>query len=448
MTKNCVLLFALTLMVGAGPSWAENGSAGKVILVLDASGSMWGQIDGRTKIEIARDAVAALVGDWKPDIHLGLMVYGHRRKGDCQDIETVLPVGPIDLAAFTARVNDIHPKGKTPLSAAVRMAAEQLEYVEERASVILLSDGLETCEMDPCKLASELKSKGVDFKVHVIGFDIAQEEQAQLECLAKNTGGIFLRADNATGLHDALVTVEKVVEEEIEAPPPPPPPPPAPPVAKPTAPFFRDDFDGMELGAHWEVLNPDDEGYIVESGELLLVSTVPENLGTGITNLIRLTTPLPKGDWVATMKMALDYQTGRENAFLGLHEDKQNFMTFSVRAVSYYEAIRGARLFFVGDKLAKGKAAKFENVIWGGAGGVPFRSDQPPNPVLIRITKTGRTYTPAVRFEGVAEPTWVEHEKFTSLRQNGGLAFGLHQYADSGGGETSMTVDWVEIDVK
>jgi len=77
--------------------------------------------------------------------------------------------------------------------------------------VILLSDGLETCNADPCALATELENGGVDFTTHVIGFDISQEESAQLACLAENTGGKFLRASNATELTEALKSTVKEV---------------------------------------------------------------------------------------------------------------------------------------------------------------------------------------------------------------------------------------------
>jgi Ca-activated chloride channel family protein len=70
----------------------------KVVLVLDASGSMWGQIEGRSKIEIARDTVADLVAGWRPQNSLGLVGHGHRRKGDCADIETLIPSTTLDSA--------------------------------------------------------------------------------------------------------------------------------------------------------------------------------------------------------------------------------------------------------------------------------------------------------------------------------------------------------------
>lgn len=200
----------------AGPAAADESSARPAtILVLDVSNSMWGQIDGVSKIEIARDAVGDLLAHWDPKADLGLVAYGHRRAGDCSDIEYVIRVGPVDAAAFKAKVDSLVPRGKTPLTEAVRDAAEILNYADVPATVILVSDGIESCKADPCKLAVELERGGVNFTAHVIGFDVARiADQRQLSCLADETGGEYLTADNAMELTEALRTVA--------APPPPP----------------------------------------------------------------------------------------------------------------------------------------------------------------------------------------------------------------------------------
>jgi Ca-activated chloride channel family protein len=204
-----VLLFLLSTAAVSEPA--------RMVLVLDGSGSMWGQIDGTAKIAIAKAVMAELIDQIPTDFETGLIVYGHRRKGDCNDIEMLIPVGPHNPAAMKAKVQAISPKGKTPLSEAVRQAAQALRYTEERATVVLVSDGLETCDVDPCQLAAELAMSGVDFTVHVIGFDISQEDQARLRCLADKTGGLFLAAGSAGALRDALFTT---VEKAKEPPPP------------------------------------------------------------------------------------------------------------------------------------------------------------------------------------------------------------------------------------
>ncbi len=190
---------------------------GRMVLVLDASGSMWGQMEGKAKITIAKEVMAELIDAIPSTFHTGLTVYGHRRKGDCKDIEMLIPVSPHDASSMKAKIRAISPKGKTPLSESVRQAALALRYEEERATVVLISDGLETCDVDPCKLAAELAMTGVDFTIHVVGFGISKEEQAGLECLANNTGGLFLAANNAKELLSAL---SKTVEKVKEPPPP------------------------------------------------------------------------------------------------------------------------------------------------------------------------------------------------------------------------------------
>lgn len=176
-----------------------------VLLVFDASGSMWGQVEGRTKIEIARQVVTNLIDTWPVSRSIGLIAYGHRTKGDCGDIEILVPPGPLDKASFLSSVTAINPKGKTPLSAAVQKAAEALRYTEEKATVVLISDGIETCQLDPCSVGESLEKQGIDFTTHVIGFDVtSSEDQNGLRCLAAKTGGQFFEARNAKELQDAL----------------------------------------------------------------------------------------------------------------------------------------------------------------------------------------------------------------------------------------------------
>ncbi len=180
-------------------------AAENVMLVLDASGSMWGQVEGKAKIEIAREAVDRLVDNWKPEDRLGLVAYGHRRKGDCQDIETLFAPAPVDAESFRSRVRALNPVGMTPLSAAVIQAADVLKSSEQKATVILVSDGEETCNLDPCQVGKDLETAGVDFTAHVIGFDVSNPaHQAQLRCLAQNTGGQYFNAKDATDLAGAL----------------------------------------------------------------------------------------------------------------------------------------------------------------------------------------------------------------------------------------------------
>ncbi|WP_420413684.1 VWA domain-containing protein [Roseibium sp.] len=203
---RCQLIGLLTALSFAFPVAAAE--APRTTLVLDASGSMWGQIDGTPKISIAQNVISDLVRKLPGEIELGLTVYGHRRKGDCGDIESLIQPSKDSREAIIKGVNQIKPKGKTPLSAAVLQAAKELRHTEEKATVVLVSDGEETCNLDPCAVGRELEETGIGFTVHVVGFDIVEAKtREQLQCLAKETGGKYLNADSAAGLTEALTQV-------------------------------------------------------------------------------------------------------------------------------------------------------------------------------------------------------------------------------------------------
>ena len=232
-------------------------AAERAIIVLDGSGSMWAQIEGKARITIARETLASVLATLPPDLELGFMTYGHREKGNCADIEMLIEPALGTGPAIAAAAQDINPKGMTPISDAVRLAAEDLRYTEQKATVILITDGLETCEVDPCALASDLESQGIDFTTHVLGFGLSDEEGQQVACLAENTGGKYLAANDGAALVDALTaTVAQVAQAEPE-PAPEPEPEPAP-VAdynyKPTASLSEDGPDIVDAAAdlRWE----------------------------------------------------------------------------------------------------------------------------------------------------------------------------------------------------
>jgi len=198
------LAVTLPSLAAAAVAQAPATGEARVMIVLDASGSMWAQIAGKTKIEVAREALAELLRGWDPKIEVGLMAYGHRRKGDCADIEVVSPAAPLDAARLTKLVNGIKPNGMTPLSAAVRQAAQSLKFNQQRATVILISDGIETCNADPCEVGAELEKLGIEFTTHVIGFDVQRQDEGGLRCLANATGGRYFRATDAAALRESL----------------------------------------------------------------------------------------------------------------------------------------------------------------------------------------------------------------------------------------------------
>ena len=210
MNKRLLTFFSMIIIFSTMLWSADKAQA---VIIFDASGSMWGQIDGKAKITIAKEALNNVVGEWNPNVELGLTAYGHRKKGDCNDIETLVPVGAVDKNKITSLVQKIQPKGKTPIARSLKRVAEELKFTEEKATIILISDGKESCDANPCDVAKELEKKGIDFVTHVIGFNVDKKTDKQLECIADATGGEYFSAKNATALNDAMKTIVKKVEK-------------------------------------------------------------------------------------------------------------------------------------------------------------------------------------------------------------------------------------------
>ena len=190
-----------------------------VMVVFDGSNSMWGQIEGVAKIEIAKGMMETLLGEWTDDRQVGLMAYGHRRRGDCGDIETLVEPGQSARDEILKQVQGISPRGKTPLTDAVEQAATALAFTDRPATVVLISDGLESCDRDPCALARALEQGGVSFTAHVVGFGLgADQDDAQLACIAEETGGTYIQAGNADELKAAMSSVSSAVAEATAEP--------------------------------------------------------------------------------------------------------------------------------------------------------------------------------------------------------------------------------------
>lgn len=239
-------------------------AANKVIIILDASGSMWAQIDGKPKLEIARESLRTVLQSVPADDEIGFMAYGHREKGSCDDIQLIVPPQAGSASAITDAADSLKFLGKTPLTAAVKQAAEALKYTEDKATVVLITDGLETCGGDPCALGKELKASGVDFTADVVGFGLTADEGKQIACLAENTGGKYIQASDEKALQEALV-------ETVAAPAPAPAPEPAPapaPAPEPAKPEFNfmptavlaEGGDPVTDGNAWEVYKAKSDG--------------------------------------------------------------------------------------------------------------------------------------------------------------------------------------------
>ena len=178
----------------------ESQSSQNTLFILDASGSMWGQINGTPKIAIAKSVMKKLVPELPDNARIGLIAYGHRRKGDCNDVETLVKLGAHHKQALLTAVAGLSAKGKTPLTRSVNQAIAMLRGEENASTVVLVSDGIESCGGDPCAAVKAAQASGVKFVLHTVGFGLTKLESDQLRCMAKAGNGRYFQANDAEAL--------------------------------------------------------------------------------------------------------------------------------------------------------------------------------------------------------------------------------------------------------
>jgi len=215
--KITPLAYVLLTLVMGGNQIASAQSYPEVLFVLDASGSMQETAGRVTKMVAAKQVMQQIVPELNPQVRVGLVAYGHRHKGDCTDIEVLLPPGSTDRETLLRKVQALEPRGLTPISDALSLSIDLLKLKESETTVVLVSDGKETCHADPCKVVRKLKATGIKFVLHVVGFQVDPTARQQLECLAGEGGGKYLHASDPAGLLDSMKSIEEQIEVAVKA---------------------------------------------------------------------------------------------------------------------------------------------------------------------------------------------------------------------------------------
>lgn len=227
VTAVAVLLLGLattpSAAQGATTPAEPDTDYGRMLLVLDSSGSMAEPAGGgTTKIEAAKRALGDVIDGLPDEAYVGLRVYGTEvfsrdQPGACRDSRLVVPPGTDNRAELTAAVGDYEPYGETPIGYALQQAARDIGG-EGTRSIVLVSDGVATCEPDPCDVAADLAEKGIDLQIDVVGLSVDATARSQLRCIAAAGNGTYYDADSAADIVESLSTAaERAVRPfEIE----------------------------------------------------------------------------------------------------------------------------------------------------------------------------------------------------------------------------------------
>jgi Ca-activated chloride channel family protein len=172
--------------------WAQTTT--RILFILDASNSMNLDWNNQTRMAAAKDVLTKSVENLRgvPNLELALRVYGHQSNvtntyQDCQDTKLEVAFGPSNIDPIKAKIKGLQAKGATPIARSLEAAAADFPDTLARNFIILITDGLESCDNDPCIIARKLREKGVKVTPFVIGLGMDLSYLDKFECIGSYT---------------------------------------------------------------------------------------------------------------------------------------------------------------------------------------------------------------------------------------------------------------------
>lgn len=166
----------------------------------------WGE---QTRIEAAKELLAQSVDSLKgsANLEIALRVYGHQSPitptfQDCNDTKLEVPFGQDNFDKIKSYIKTIKAKGTTPIARSLEASAEDFPDYNARNIIILITDGLEACDNDPCVIAKKLHDKKIGITPFVIGLGLDLSYLEQFKCI-----GSYSEAESKTAFKNALKNV-------------------------------------------------------------------------------------------------------------------------------------------------------------------------------------------------------------------------------------------------
>jgi len=163
----------------------------RILFIFDASNSMAGQWDGARKFDMAREVLFDVVDSLEEmsNVEMALRVYGHESPvppQDCSDTKLEVPFATSNASRIRETLKDIDPKGTTPIAHSLELAAGDFPLCNHcRNIIVLITDGIEACDGDPCQVSQDLQKRGVILRPFVIGIGSDNGLQDTYDCIGQ-----------------------------------------------------------------------------------------------------------------------------------------------------------------------------------------------------------------------------------------------------------------------
>lgn len=207
--RFCSFLFAACLVCYGLKAGAQgNSPRTRILFLLDGSGSMYAAMDKDVRINVAKRLLTKIMDslEMAEDVQVALRVYGHTTppgQKNCKDTKLEVPFKKHNHRQIKDKLKEIIPKGTTLIAYSLQQAA--YDFPKDpgvRNVIILITDGIEECEGDPCAISEALQSQGVVLKPFIIGLGSTEDFRKAFECV-----GRYYDANNEASFNNVLNVV-------------------------------------------------------------------------------------------------------------------------------------------------------------------------------------------------------------------------------------------------
>lgn len=167
------------------------GRPDNVLIILDTSGSMRSRMTGDSRMNIAKRILKKYIRALPGSMRVGLVIYG---KSSCDErsVELIAPIGKLSRENIITKIDTLQPRGLTPIAMTLKKSVEFFGgFEKDNNSLILISDGMESCRGNPVQAIIDLKETRADPEVTVIGLGVDSRTRKQLAAIASSSGGKY-----------------------------------------------------------------------------------------------------------------------------------------------------------------------------------------------------------------------------------------------------------------
>ncbi len=164
----------------------------RILFMMDASGSMTNNWGSSNRFRISKAVIAAMVDSLQkvPNVEMGLRVFGSMSAlslNDCKDTRLEAPIRPNNANTIKGKLNSLNAKGITPIAYSIEQSANDFIYATDKTRniIILITDGIESCNGNACEISKKLQQKGIILQPFIIGLGLTPEASATFDCIGR-----------------------------------------------------------------------------------------------------------------------------------------------------------------------------------------------------------------------------------------------------------------------